>query len=55
MLALARYFHSVGEEELARPVSLLVPIALVVAPAGLVLKQPDLGTAMMLLMAAAAV
>jgi len=55
VLALARYFHGQGEEELARPAALLVPIALVMAPAALVLKQPDLGTAMMLVMAAAAV
>jgi rod shape determining protein RodA len=55
VLALARYFHGQGEEELARPSALLVPVALVMAPAGLVLKQPDLGTAMMLLMAAGAV
>jgi rod shape determining protein RodA len=55
VLALARYFHGQGEEELARPMALLVPVGLVMAPAGLVLKQPDLGTAMMLAMAAAAV
>ena len=55
VVALARYFHGQGDEELARPTSLLVPIALVAAPAALVLKQPDLGTAMMLLMAAGAV
>jgi rod shape determining protein RodA len=55
VVALARYFHGQGEEELARPTALLVPVALVMAPAALVLKQPDLGTAMMLLMAAAAV
>ncbi len=55
VLALARYFHGQGEEELARPAALLVPVALVMAPAALVLKQPDLGTAMMLVMAAAAV
>ena len=55
VVALARYFHGQGDEELARPISLLVPIALVAAPAALVLKQPDLGTAMMLLMAAGAV
>jgi rod shape determining protein RodA len=55
VLALARYFHGQGEEELARPTALLAPLAMVMAPAALVLKQPDLGTAMMLLMAAAAV
>jgi len=55
VVALARYFHGQGEEELVRPTSLLIPIALVMTPAALVLKQPDLGTAMMLLMAAVAV
>ncbi len=55
VLALARYFHGQGEEDLARPSALVVPVALVMAPAALVLTQPDLGPAMMLLMAAAAV
>ena len=55
VVALARYFHGQGEEELARPTALIVPLAMVTAPAALVLKQPDLGTAMMLLMAAGAV
>ena len=55
VVALARYFHGQGDEELARPTTLVVPLALVTAPAALVLKQPDLGTAMMLLMAAGAV
>ncbi len=55
VVALARFFHGQGDEELARPTTLVVPLALVTAPAALVLKQPDLGTAMMLLMAAGAV
>lgn len=55
VLALARCFHGMALEDVARPTSLLFPIALAVAPAALVLKQPDLGTAMMLLMVAAAV
>jgi rod shape determining protein RodA len=55
VLALARYFHGVGEEDIGRPTMLLVPTVLVLAPAGLVLKQPDLGTAVMLLLCAAAV
>ncbi len=50
VLALARYFHGLSSEEIARPFYLLVPIALILAPAALVLKQPDLGTAAMLLM-----
>jgi len=55
VLALARYFHGLTPEETARPFYLLVPIALTLAPAALVLKQPDLGTAAMLLMVGTAV
>jgi len=55
VLALARYFHGVSSEDIGRPAYLLLPLALVLAPAALVLKQPDLGTAGMLLLAAAAV
>src|SRR5690606_37164670 len=35
-------------EDVARPISLVMPVVLIVAPATLVLKQPDLGTAVML-------
>lgn len=49
VLALARYFHSVSLEDVVRPTRLLVPLLLVVAPVLLVLKQPDLGTAVMLI------
>jgi rod shape determining protein RodA len=49
VLALARYFHGVGGERVSRPLTLLPPVAMILTPVGLVLKQPDLGTAMMLL------
>lgn len=49
VLALARYFHSVSLEDVVRPTRLLVPLLLVAAPVMLVLKQPDLGTAVMLI------
>ena len=55
VLALARYFHGVASEEIGRPMMLLLPVGIVLVPAGLVLKQPDLGTAAMLLMVGAAV
>jgi len=55
VLALARYFHGVSMEDVGRPTYVLVPIALTLVPAALVLKQPDLGTAMMLLLMAVAV
>jgi rod shape determining protein RodA len=50
ILALARYFHRLSFDRIGRPQMLLVPIALVSAPAALVLIQPDLGTAGMLLL-----
>lgn len=55
VLALARYFHSAGPE-VARSFGFLAPAALAIAaPVGLVLLQPDLGTALMLATAGAAV
>lgn len=50
VLALARYFHGPTLEEVWRPTRLIVPLLIILAPAGLVLKQPDLGTALMLVM-----
>jgi rod shape determining protein RodA len=50
ILVLARYFHSITPEEIGRPVLLIWPTLLVLFPAALVLKQPDLGTAMVLVM-----
>jgi rod shape determining protein RodA len=55
ILALARYFNGVSMEDIGRPTFLLAPLAMVAAPAALVLKQPDLGTTLMLVMAAGAV
>ncbi|HEY6336793.1 MAG TPA: rod shape-determining protein RodA [Alphaproteobacteria bacterium] len=49
ILALARYFHGIGTDRIHRIWLLFVPLVLVVAPVLLVLKQPDLGTAAMLL------
>jgi rod shape determining protein RodA len=48
VLALARYFHGATLPQVARPLFLLPPIAMIAAPALLVLKQPDLGTTVML-------
>jgi rod shape determining protein RodA len=55
LLALAHYFHGGTSEDVRRPLFLIVPLVIVLLPVGLVLRQPDLGTAMMLLMSAAAV
>jgi rod shape determining protein RodA len=53
VLALARYFHGLSAEDAGRLRYLMAPALMVAAPAILVLKQPDLGTAMMLLAAGA--
>jgi rod shape determining protein RodA len=54
VMALARYFNGLTQEQVGRPLYLLQPIAMVFFPAILVLKQPDLGTALMLIMAGGA-
>ena len=48
VLALARYFHGLGPEGIAKMKALIGPIVLIGVPTALVLKQPDLGTAMLL-------
>ena len=53
VLALARYFHGLSAEDSGRLRHLVFPVLLIVIPAVLVLKQPDLGTAIMLLAAGA--
>ena len=55
VLALARYFHGLGGDDVGRPAKILMPADMVLIPVGLVMKQPDLGTAMMLLLGGAAV
>lgn len=54
VLSLARYFHGASLEEVARPTFLIMPLVLVLIPAAMVLKQPDLGTAMMLVLSSGA-
>jgi rod shape determining protein RodA len=49
VLALARYFHGVPSESVGRLSRLIPPVFLIIIPAALVLKQPDLGTALLLL------
>ena len=49
-LALARYFHGLGNQDTVKIRQLIVPLLMILLPAALVLKQPDLGTAVMLLM-----
>ncbi|MEQ8666415.1 MAG: rod shape-determining protein RodA [Rhodospirillales bacterium] len=55
VLALARYFHATSIEDVYRPQYLIVPLVMVLAPAGLVLRQPDLGTTGMLILGSGAI
>ena len=50
VLSLARWFHGMSPEDMGRPLLLIPPALFVLVPAAIVLKQPDLGTAMMLLL-----
>jgi rod shape determining protein RodA len=52
-LALARYFHGLANENVGRLLQLLPAVLMILLPAALVLKEPDLGTALILLMGGA--
>ena len=54
VLALARYFHGASYQDVGHPTFLVAPLLMVAAPVAFVLKQPDLGTAMMLTLASGA-
>ncbi len=55
VLALARYYNASAIEDIGRISRLFVPIMLTVAPTVLILRQPDLGTAIMVAMTGAVV
>src|SRR5207302_6863644 len=54
ILVLARYYHGLTREQAARFLYTLPPLAVILLPVGLVMVQPDLGTAMMVLLGGAA-
>lgn len=47
VMALARFFHDLPREKVSGPIGVLVPLILIGMPAALILKQPDLGTALL--------
>ena len=55
VLALARYFHGGSIEDVDRPTYLIIPLLMIALPSALVLRQPDLGTTLMLVMASGAI
>src|SRR5260370_1276500 len=50
ILVLARYYHGLSREQAGRFLYVLPPLAVILAPVALVMVQPDLGTAMMVLL-----
>lgn len=50
VLALAKYFHVIGEEEQLSLRHLIIPLILIVIPSAIIMKQPDLGTAVIMLL-----
>ncbi|MBM3614422.1 MAG: rod shape-determining protein RodA [Alphaproteobacteria bacterium] len=55
VMALASYYDMLDDKKISRPLWVLIPVALIVAPTILVLMQPNLGTSIMLLVVGAAV
>jgi rod shape determining protein RodA len=49
ILALARWFHGVEAEDVSKPRTLALPLLMTLVPTAMVMRQPDLGTAMVLL------
>ncbi|MBI1233697.1 MAG: rod shape-determining protein RodA [Alphaproteobacteria bacterium] len=47
VMALARFYHDLPREKVSGPTGVLVPLALIGMPAVLILHQPDLGTALL--------
>lgn len=50
VLALARYFHGAPLKEIRQTKYVIIPLLMIMLPVLLVMRQPDLGTAMMLLL-----
>jgi len=48
IVALARYFHDMNPRNVRHILTLIPPLLMIAAPAALVVKQPDLGTAVLL-------
>ncbi|GIR55499.1 MAG: rod shape-determining protein RodA [Rhodospirillaceae bacterium] len=48
VIVLARYFHIRSFHEIGNPLHLVIPAFLILVPVVLVIKQPDLGTAIMI-------
>ncbi len=50
VLALARYYHGLSPERARSVLGAIIPLVLILAPAALIARQPDLGTAVLLVL-----
>ena len=55
VMILAAYYDWLDDKKVSRPLWVLIPVALILLPTYFVLKQPNLGTSMMLILAGAGV
>lgn len=55
IMVLAQFYHMISLHEASRPVNIFIALAMIMLPVGIVILQPDLGTAMMLMMTGAGV
>ncbi|GGE48189.1 rod shape-determining protein RodA [Actibacterium pelagium] len=55
VMMLAAYYDWLDIKKVSRPLFVLIPVLLILIPTALVLKQPDLGTSLLLLMGGAVV
>ncbi len=55
VLALASWFHRASWERIGNPLFLVPPVAAIAVPAGLILKEPNLGTAVILIVLGVAI
>ena len=55
IMMLATYYDWLDDKKVSRPLWVLVPVALIIVPAVLVLMEPNLGTTLMLVIAGASV
>ncbi len=55
VIALARYFHGASLEDVRKIKFMIPPVLMMLVPVALILKQPDLGTAMMLVFVSAGI
>lgn len=54
VLAMARYYHDMTTDKIKKLKSLVIPAVITAVPAAIIILQPDLGTALMVIMIAAA-